>query len=234
MKRIFHRVTLRVCRRRPSRRFGRWPGLAAILLVLAAVPANAQMVPTGPDVFGSQGLRAENIAPFPKWAGALQRAFRERQAALERCESGLFTSCPIQDWAAFLRTVSHLPPERKMREVNAFLNRTRYITDMVNWNIDDYWASPHQFLSRDGDCEDYAIAKFLSLRALGFSNGQMRIVVLNDLNLRVAHAILVVELGGRRYVLDNQIRDAVPADIIRHYQPIFSLNETHWWLHRPA
>jgi predicted transglutaminase-like cysteine proteinase len=56
--------------------------------------------------------------------------------------------------------------------------------------------------------------------------------VLRDLNLKLAHAVLVVELNGRKYVLDNQIAATVPAEMIRHYQPIYSVNETHWWLHR--
>ena len=119
-----------------------------------------------------------------------------------------------------------------MRKVNSYLNQAHYILDIVNWGVEDYWASPYQFARKDGDCEDYAIAKFMSLRLLGFSNDQMRIVVLRDLNLKVAHAILVVDLNGTKYVLDNQIHDVVPASIIHHYQPIYSVNETHWWLFR--
>ena len=88
------------------------------------------------------------------------------------------------------------------------------------------------FMTKDGDCEDYAIAKFMSLRQLGFDNGQMRVVVVDDLNLGVAHAILVVYLDGRAFVLDNQIASVVPAEIIRHYRPVYSINEDAWWLHR--
>ena len=113
------------------------------------------------------------------------------------------------------------------------MNKHPYITDPVNWGVDDYWASIGQFFAKDGDCEDYAIAKFYTLRELGWDNDQMRIVVLQDLNLRVAHAILVVQAGERTLVLDNQINQVVEAAAIRHYRPIFSLNETHWWLHRP-
>ena len=95
-----------------------------------------------------------------------------------------------------------------------------------------YWASPGEFFRRHGDCEDYAIAKFLSLRALGFDDAAMRIVVLQDLNLGIAHAVLAVELGGETLILDNQVADVVPARAIRHYRPIYAVNETHWWLYR--
>jgi predicted transglutaminase-like cysteine proteinase len=60
----------------------------------------------------------------------------------------------------------------------------------------------------------------------------MRIVVLDDLNLRVAHAILVVTEGDRLLVLDNQVADIVDSRRILHYRPLYSLNEAAWWLHK--
>src|SRR3546814_10214490 len=72
------------------------------------------------------------------------------------------------------------------------------------------------------------IAKFMALRALGVDNAEMRIVVLNDLNLRIGHAVLVVYVDGKALVLDNQIKSVVPADTIRHYQPVYSVNEDGW------
>ena len=60
----------------------------------------------------------------------------------------------------------------------------------------------------------------------------MRIVVLQDENLRVAHAVLVVYHQGRTYVLDNQITQVVTDDRIAHYRPIYSINEQSWWLHQ--
>ena len=96
----------------------------------------------------------------------------------------------------------------------------------------DYWATPKQFFDRNGDCEDYAISKYISLRNLGLPVEDMRIVVLNDLNLKIAHAMLVVYLDGEALVLDNQITQVINARRIRHYKPIYSINERNWWLHR--
>ncbi|MEE8547966.1 MAG: transglutaminase-like cysteine peptidase, partial [Alphaproteobacteria bacterium] len=81
-------------------------------------------------------------------------------------------------------------------------------------------------------CEDYAITKYMSLRTLGVPAEDMRIVVLQDMNLRLAHAVLVVYLNDEAFVLDNQIRWVVKETTIRHYRPYYSVNETHWWLHR--
>ena len=60
----------------------------------------------------------------------------------------------------------------------------------------------------------------------------MRIVVLQDLNLKIAHAVLVVYVDGEAWILDNQITQIVTADTILHYRPLFSLNEDSWWIHR--
>jgi predicted transglutaminase-like cysteine proteinase len=72
----------------------------------------------------------------------------------------------------------------------------------------------------------------MSLRALGFPQDRMRVVVLHDLNLNVPHAVMSIEHGGRTLILDNQVSRVVPHETIRHCRPIYSVNETHWWLHR--
>ncbi|MFO1190224.1 MAG: hypothetical protein U1E97_11755 [Alphaproteobacteria bacterium] len=66
----------------------------------------------------------------------------------------------------------------------------------------------------------------MALRALGFDNDALRIVVLRDLNLQLAHAILVVYYEDRVLVLDNQISDIVEATAIRHYRPIYSVSRS--------
>lgn len=209
--------------------------LAATILapVSGTVPAVAS---TGyssfPGIFGTRTTQSPNIAMFPKWNGALSRYFDEQRLAAAPCTSSLFNACHLKDWKAFLRSIKAKDRISQVRAVNSYMNRQRYLTDPRNYGVKDYWATPGQFFKRNGDCEDYAIAKFMSLRALGFDNKDMRIVVLQDLNLRIGHAILVVHLNGQALVLDNQVRSVVRAETIRHYRPIYSINERSWWLHR--
>jgi predicted transglutaminase-like cysteine proteinase len=87
-------------------------------------------------------------------------------------------------------------------------------------------------MTKFGDCEDYAIAKFLSLKRLGWTDDELRVAAVKDLNLNVGHAVLIVYYGGKTWVLDNQIRRVVATASIRHYQPVYSINETSWWRHR--
>jgi predicted transglutaminase-like cysteine proteinase len=108
----------------------------------------------------------------------------------------------------------------------------RYILDIKNWGEEDYWATPYQFLKKHGDCEDYAISKYFTLKALGVPIEDMRVVALQDQNLNLGHAVLVVYVGDQPMLLDNQIASVVPANSIKHYNPVFSINESGWWLHR--
>jgi predicted transglutaminase-like cysteine proteinase len=211
----------------------------ALAAALAAGPAFAASAAEGPgmsgpapSLFGSRETRSFNISMFPKWSGALTRFFGERQLEEAPCSASAFNRCHLREWKAFLAEQEGKDRRAQVEAVNAYMNRQPYLTDPRNYGVSDYWATPVQFFSRDGDCEDYAIAKFLSLRALGFDNDMLRVVVLQDLNLRVGHAVLAVYLDGEALILDNQIRRVVEDGRIRHYKPIYSINEHHWWLHQ--
>lgn len=203
-----------------------WPAIAG-----NAVAAGLASRMT-PDLFGSTSIRSDNLKLFPKWTGALERYFNEDRLANAPCDDRRFNHCQLQHWKAFLKTLRGKDPIDQLRAVNRYANRARYVIDPRNYGVPDYWATPGEFLRRNGDCEDYAIVKFMSLRALGFDPERMRIVVLNDMNLNAAHAVLVVWLGDTALMLDNQVPQVVRADAIRHYRPIYSVNEHHWWLHR--
>jgi len=198
----------------------------------ALAGARAARAAGQPSVFGTREFRSDNLTPFPKWTGALSRYFAETAPGRQACAQDAAARCDLRDWQAFLDGLKGADRMTAIRAVNRRMNRAAYVLDPINYGMPDYWATPLQFLRRDGDCEDFAITKFMSLRALGVANESMRIVVLQDLNLRIAHAVLLVFEGRRTLVLDNQIRDAVDARAIRHYRPLYSVNETAWWLHR--
>lgn len=205
--------------------------MAGLTLFALSDPASARRA-GGDSLFGSHEVRSSRMSLFPKWQGALSRYFDERKLADAPCTSTVFNRCHLREWKKFLKGLRGETRSEQIKLVNQFMNRQRYIIDPRNYGVPDYWATPRQFLTRDGDCEDYAIAKYLSLRALGFKPRQMRIVVLQDLNLGTAHAVLVVYQGRHKLVLDNQIKTVIDHAVIRHYRPIYSINEEAWWLHR--
>lgn len=205
--------------------------LAALLFCFVLLMPGFAAAQGYPALFGTREVRNANIAPFTKWTGMLGRQRPEPRRYGEACQPRR-GHCFVQEWRALVNQLRGQDPMRQLQQVNQFMNRMTYVEDIVNYGMADYWATPLEFLRNDGDCEDYAIAKYISLRELGFPQSDMRILVLNDLNLRVPHAILIVYLNGHAYVLDNQIQQVVTTDVIRHYQPIFSINEEAWWLHQ--
>jgi predicted transglutaminase-like cysteine proteinase len=185
-----------------------------------------------PSFFNSKETPSTNLKPFKKWMKALERNTKEKAKAEGDCKASKLNKCSYSKWMAFLEKLKGKSKPVQVKQVNAFMNKARYITDNNNWGKKDYWATPSEFFARFGDCEDYSIAKFLSLKMLGFGNDEIRLVAVKDLNLKVGHAIMVVFLGGKVYVLDNQIKRVVPASSIKHYQPVFSLGTEMWWRHR--
>ncbi len=210
----------------------RRPSRVASAPATAAPPAAAAAV-VYPSLFNSREIRGSNFTPFPKWTGVLDRQVNEGALYDGPCTARRFNRCHLQEWRALLKSLAGKDRRSQLEAVNAFMNKAPYIIDPVNYRVPDYWATPIQFLNKDGDCEDYAIAKFISLRELGWPNELLRLVVLDDLNLGIAHAVLVAYVDGEALVLDNQIPKVVSSKIIRHYRPIYSINEESWWLHRP-
>lgn len=185
-------------------------------------------------LFGTKTTAHVDLTPFPQWTGSLERYYRRRSEVPGPCEATVFNGCHLQRWKAMLREVAGETRERQLNLVNRYMNTHRYIVDPINWGVNEYWAIPHEFLKKFGDCEDYAIAKYLSLLGLGWSADDMRIVVLQDLNLRVMHAVLIVNFEGKNMLLDNQITRVIDASKVHHYRPVYSLNEKGWWRHTPA
>jgi len=185
-----------------------------------------------PQVFGASETAGSSLAAFRRWGGVLERSIHEWIGYGDPCSARLSGKCTTGEWRQLVARLSNKPRRERIDRVNAFFNRIPYVVDASNWGIADYWATPLQFMSRAGDCEDYAIAKYVTLRQLGFSSDEMRIVVLDDTNLRVPHAILAIADGDRLLVLDNQIPEVVDSKRILHYKAIYSINENRWWLHK--
>lgn len=185
-----------------------------------------------PSLFGSAEIRSTRLEKFTKWRDMLHRYAEEEPHELDKCVLTATNPCNVTKWRIFLKSLKNLPPRQQLEKVNTYINKWLYVLDPVNYGISDYWATPRQFMTLNGDCEDYAIAKYVSLEHLGFAVDDLRIVVLQDMNLNIPHAILVVYLNDEALVLDNQISNVVDAARIRHYKPIYSINEHAWWLHR--
>jgi predicted transglutaminase-like cysteine proteinase len=172
-------------------------------------------------------LARSDIAAFPKWTGMLGRydaALQENAA----CPSAS-APCPLRDWRDFVKTLEKLDFRARLAAVNARINALPYVADRRNWEVEDYWETPFELFAKGGDCEDFAIAKYLALKETGVDPRRMRIVIVEDMERREPHALLAVEAKGTVLLLDNQTaRIAVSS---RRYRALYSINEYGWWLH---
>ncbi len=183
-----------------------------------------------PALFKSTETPYSDMSRVGKWQNMLARYAEEMKGGTP-CATKDYNSCKYPEWRKFIESIRGLEPKAQLNAVNKQMNKSRYTVDSVNWGVEDYWATPGQFLTRSGDCEDYAIIKYMTLKELGWSTDNMRIAIVQDLNLNIAHAVLAVYIDDKIMILDNQISSVVDSERIQHYRPIYSVNEKLWWRH---
>ncbi len=200
----------------------------------APEPAPKQTAPGKPAkirLFDTVEIR-KPLQAIPGWLDVMER--NRREPIFEMPEPVFDRPKPYNNstkWAALQKRAQGLSKLEQLRLVNSFWNKWKYIEDPKNYGVSDYWAIPAQFIQRSGDCEDYAIAKYFTLRELGFDPSQMRIIVVQDAVRRLAHAVLSVNIDGEAYILDNLSNIVLPHKRLRNYQPQYSVNESGLWGH---
>jgi len=116
----------------------------------------------------------------------------------------------------------------KLKVVNLFFNKqVRYVEDIDLWGQVDYWETPIEALWKGaGDCEDYAIAKYFSLRHLGVSSDKLRITYVKALRQNRAHMVLTYYAtpDAMPLVLDSLIDPIQPASQRTDLLPVYSFN----------
>ena len=168
-----------------------------------------------------------------QWLKTLERHLKE-DTPEGNCNEATFNQCHLRQWRSYLNSIKNKPRSEQIRLVNNYANKKTYVIDLQNYGVEDYWAIAREFLYNGGDCEDYALTKLFSLRWLGFETDKTRIVVVQDTNLRVGHAVLAYYDTNDVLILDNQIKEVISHNDIVHYAPLYSTNENGWWLHLPV
>jgi predicted transglutaminase-like cysteine proteinase len=124
------------------------------------------------------------------------------------------------------------PAINALKNTNRFFNRIPYQTDQAHWGVADYWATPIEMLaSNAGDCEDYAAAKYFSLRDLGTPVGQLRMVYVRAIKINEAHMVLAwyPTPEAEPMILDILTGDIKPASQRTDLEPVYSFNDDDIW-----
>jgi len=140
----------------------------------------------------------------------------------------------VESWQNLIESSKDLNDNEKLDVVNNFFNsNVMFINDQALWNKEDYWATPLEALSIGaGDCEDYSIAKYFTLKELGVDEEKLRITYVKAINLGQAHMVLTYFKDKRSIplVLDNIDAEIKPANLRKDLVPVYSFNGSGLWL----
>ena len=161
-----------------------------------------------------------------KWA-ELQSRILADERTLSACGS-VSSQCPKA--ARRFLSIVELGRKHQGRARLGWINRAvnlsiRPMSDWAQYGYADFWASPLQTLSSSaGDCEDYAIVKYVALRYLGIAPDDLRLLIVRDNLRQTVHAIVAVHYEGEWLILDNRTFAMLNAEQARHYYPLFVLD----------
>jgi predicted transglutaminase-like cysteine proteinase len=143
----------------------------------------------------------------------------------------------LEEWFALLDRLRGADLQTRLREVNAFFNRrVRWVDDIDNWGHEDFWATPLETMGQgQGDCEDYSIAKYVTLKQLGVPGQQLRMIYvrarIGRSQITQAHMVLgyYETPGAEPLILDNLVPSITPASQRTDLDPLFSFNSQGLW-----
>lgn len=158
------------------------------------------------------------------------------QEVLNRVEAkfGKTASTKLMSWEELIKNNRNAAEIEKLTLTNRFFNeQIRFVNDIDLYNQKDYWATPIEFICRQaGDCEDFAIAKYFTLKAMGVSEKKLNIAYVKALQYNIHHMVLTYYSapGAEPLVLDNLVDGIKPASKRKDLLPIFSFNGAGLWL----
>ena len=179
------------------------------------------------EPYGLLSFRAPEGALWRKWRAAEQDIARDA-AALAACVNNA-TQCDesTRRFNNMIGDVRGRTGRARIEAANRLVNGAiRYTSDLIQHGVIDQWSAPLATLaSSRGDCEDYAIAKYVLLREAGVPHGDLRILLGRDKAAREDHAVLAVKDGANWIILDNRTMNTSEDMAARHFVPLFAIDK---------
>src|SRR5581483_5431559 len=191
-------------------------------------PPPASPAPHLSEPFGLNAVPVTTGNVVTKWAG-VQANIRAGNLILARCHVDA-ASCP-EAAKAFLAVVakgSVLAGRMRIGVINRAVNLSiEPESDMAQWGVPDRWSPPLEtFMTGHGDCEDYAIAKYVALTAAGVPAEDVKLIVVRNTAANEDHAVVAVRDGGEWLVLDNRWLAMVADVAMPNAVPRFVLDDS--------
>lgn len=179
------------------------------------------------EPFGLHPFRAPEGKLSDKWRG-VQQAIRDEAQVLAACRAS-GAACGSASARRFVAIVDEARTRQgrgRIEAVNQAINKAvRYTSDTAQHGTADRWSAPLATLGAgQGDCEDYAIAKYAALRQAGMSADELRILLVRDRAAGQDHAVLAARNNGRWLMLDNRHSTLNETAELRQFTPLFALD----------
>lgn len=139
----------------------------------------------------------------------------------------------VDSWKALIDSGSSWSDIKKLTSVNDFVNKFEFVDDIDHWQQEDYWATPLETLvTKGGDCEDFALAKYFTLSAMGMPEDKLRLTYVKALSINKAHMVVSYYENKKStpLILDNLKPKIVPANERNDLIPAYSFNGSGLWL----
>ena len=216
------------------------PQQVAASIVLEPKPLSYAIVPAPPkprrathgDMFNSLTLRTNNASGLSVW-NRVKRKISDERAVYQMCDGdGTLCSPRLREWRSVIKSARASGGKDLLRHVNRGVNSlVPYRLDEEQFGKRDYWASPLEFLKSGGDCEDFAILKYVTLVELGIPEENIHLIVGEDSARNIAHAMLSVHIDGRTYVLDSMSDKLLSKSDVTQFKARYSISGYDRWLH---
>ena len=191
-------------------------------------PGTLDLIRKSAEPFGLFVTELSGGSLREKWMG-VERKLDDERVQLALCD-GDRENCVSTAALQFLAIVDAARAKQgraQLGEINRAINLAiKPQSDMAQHGVIDVWSSPlDTFAAGAGDCEDYAIAKFVALRMAGVAPEDIRIVVLRDLLRGEDHAVALARLDGHWLTLDNRRMAMIEDAQIRNHRPLFVIDD---------
>jgi predicted transglutaminase-like cysteine proteinase len=206
-----------------------WFGPAADLTAGTLIsPGAMDLIRKSAEPFGMFVSKVSAGALREKWLG-VERKLDDERVQLALCDGDRehCVSPAALQLLAIVDSARARDGRARLGEINRAINLAiKPMTDMAQYGQIDVWSSPLvTFTTGAGDCEDYAIAKFVALRLAGMSPDDLRIVVLRDTINGEGHAVAMARLDQHWLTLDNRRMAMVEDSDARNIRPLFVIDE---------
>jgi predicted transglutaminase-like cysteine proteinase len=191
-------------------------------------PDHADLDRKSAEPFGVVTFRLSGGGLWEIWL-AVQRKLDDELVQLALCD-GDRERCVSPAALRFLAIVDNAKAREgraRLGEINRAINLAIHpMSDLAQYGEIDVWSSPLlTFTTGSGDCEDYAIAKFVALHQAGIPPQDVRIVIMHDTIRGENHAVTAARLGGHWLTLDNRRMTMVEDTHIRNYRPLYVIDQ---------